>query len=433
MCVAVWLAALGMPPPGVAQSLLDPRPEAEEREANTGSAANGSATDDTPLPPTLEERFNIPSAEAGGGQAPAETQRQPQPGAIPMSPGSGPGGMDPDALAAQIFGEGELRDAEPPVPLSDLVMRAVTGAGLFIVLLGTVAAAYRLFFEGKLKQDARKKPIEVAREGLIQVGAVSEEETDRIYAITISRVVREFLENELAIPATGQTTEEFLNGIVDDDRLDPQLVDALRDFLNWADLAKFAGQPLTRDQRRAMLETAETFIESTHERLAASLDADAMSAVEGRRIPLGGPLNTTAIITVVIGALLVVNFLYRIGSEFADSLLGESAMSILIVVCGFVGLIHAVTTILAASGIFARKPWAGPLAKAMLVAAIGLPALNMIASPDLADLRFSSISIAILLSTLIAAIPALLLLRTLRRHEHRIAARVPDRKPTATA
>lgn len=100
---------------------------------------------------------------------------------------------------------------------------------------------------------------------------------DKIFAIAVSDAVRRYLESAYHMPAPERTTEEFLQVAMHHVWLQGELTTLLRRFLEFCDLAKFAGQQFGAEEREQLLNTAREFIE-TAEKLRQPPTAPAASS-----------------------------------------------------------------------------------------------------------------------------------------------------------
>ena len=97
-------------------------------------------------------------------------------------------------------------------------------------------------------------------------GEIEQELSERdvkLFYVELTGVVRRYIERTTGIHAPEQTTEEFLNEI--GARSDFPLVESrrLQQFLQSADLVKFARFKPTQDDAETHLRTAETLVEQT--------------------------------------------------------------------------------------------------------------------------------------------------------------------------
>lgn len=83
------------------------------------------------------------------------------------------------------------------------------------------------------------------------------------YHTLLSDVVRRYLELRFQLPASQQTTPEFLQTMAASGRLAPEQQALLGGFLERCDLAKFARAGFSADECRQAAETARTLIRET--------------------------------------------------------------------------------------------------------------------------------------------------------------------------
>ncbi len=138
----------------------------------------------------------------------------------------------------------------------------------FILILGlaVVLALFviRLFLY--LRQQTRLRRLSPRERAFVELERLLnqhllEQGLFKDFYIELTQVVRRYIERSHGIRAPEQTTEEFLAVARDHPRFPPEVLGSLRDFLQSADLVKFAGQasnPLVADQA---VTTARTYIE----------------------------------------------------------------------------------------------------------------------------------------------------------------------------
>ena len=81
------------------------------------------------------------------------------------------------------------------------------------------------------------------------------------FYIELTQVVRRYIERTHGIRAPEQTTEEFLADAERRPRFTPAVIASLRDFLQSADLVKFAGRDATPEVADGAVRTARAYIE----------------------------------------------------------------------------------------------------------------------------------------------------------------------------
>jgi hypothetical protein len=134
------------------------------------------------------------------------------------------------------------------------------------IILGGVAGI--LVIAGVLSIVLRKKPQRVftAYERALQELAIAKNlhaaGQDKNFAIAASDAVRRYLENAYRMPAPERTTEEFLQEAARHAWLQGELTELLKQFLQFCDLAKFAGQQFGEEERGKLLDSARAFLDT---------------------------------------------------------------------------------------------------------------------------------------------------------------------------
>lgn len=149
------------------------------------------------------------------------------------------------------------------------------------IILGSVASL--LILAGALALLLRKKPAVVltayqkALQELQVASALHAQGQDKKFAIAASDAVRRYLENAYKMPAPERTTEEFLVEAARHTWLQGELTVLLKRFLEFCDLAKFAGQQFGEEERVKLLDAARAFLDAA-EKLRAPPPVDAKTA-----------------------------------------------------------------------------------------------------------------------------------------------------------
>jgi hypothetical protein len=147
----------------------------------------------------------------------------------------------------------DIIDIRPPIHIAAPFPWLVVGAAA-LGLAGVSAAAWKL-----LRRQRRKLPYEIALERLENTRPLMREFDAEPFCLTVSHVVREFIEDVLLVHAMYRTTNEFLHDVGLSDLLVPHR-DTLGNFLEHCDLAKFARWSLTVPQMEAMLSSAKELV-----------------------------------------------------------------------------------------------------------------------------------------------------------------------------
>lgn len=140
--------------------------------------------------------------------------------------------------------------------------------GYALAALGLAALGYgawRLFRKiRRAVQLRRMSPKERALFELAELMArdlVGHDQVKEFY-FELTMIVRLYIERAHSIRAPEQTTEEFLVAVSRDPRFNPDVVKRLREFMQAADLVKYAGHRPGRPAVDSAISTAKTYIET---------------------------------------------------------------------------------------------------------------------------------------------------------------------------
>jgi Domain of unknown function (DUF4381) len=160
----------------------------------------------------------------------------------------------------------ELRDITgpeqvPPVPAISLWPY---GLALGFLLAGSLLfVGWRYFHRKHPRSDPPPEQwalVELSRiesQNLPDAGQVER------YHTLISGVIRAYLESRFQLPASRQTTPEFLQTLRDSPHLPAARQEVLRDFLKQCDLAKFARADYSPDECRTIGQIARKLVQET--------------------------------------------------------------------------------------------------------------------------------------------------------------------------
>lgn len=185
--------------------------------------------------------------------------------------------LDPSAVYDQNPGKDIVNRLEPVwirPPLTTVLLyiaAAVAAAGLVALGIFVVRRTRETI------QLARMSPRERAlREltALLAKDLIGREQVKEFY-LELTLIVRRYIERRHAIRAPEQTTEEFLTAVSRDPRFRPEVVRKLRDFLQAADLVKFAQYRPDRQNVTLATDTARSYVETDAEEAPASGDGKA--------------------------------------------------------------------------------------------------------------------------------------------------------------
>lgn len=170
------------------------------------------------------------------------------------------------SLLAEAGQNPELRDIKPPevLPFDWRPYGLVAVAGLVLAGLGG-----GLFFYLRRPAPAVAPPAppasQVALEALRRLHAqgLIEKQQFETYYVSLSAIVREYLENGLNLRAPEMTTEEFLSAAARGHQLSAVQQERLAEFLSQADLVKFARHRPGLEESEAAYRAARRFVEET--------------------------------------------------------------------------------------------------------------------------------------------------------------------------
>jgi hypothetical protein len=194
------------------------------------------------------------------------------------------------ALEVQpILAEDAPLDLRPA--LGDLGPRDAGGApwwvwvgGLAVVLLAVAPFAWRAWFAARARQRSRSA-YEVARadlDRLLESGRPDAATMDAFY-VRLSLIVRTYLEDRFGLRSPELTTQEFLTEMGRSPDLARSHQKLLREFLEAADLVKFAGHRPGPEEVNQSIAAAERFLEETRESVTLS-DSTGLVATESSRV-----------------------------------------------------------------------------------------------------------------------------------------------------
>jgi hypothetical protein len=136
-----------------------------------------------------------------------------------------------------------LRGAVHPVRIYPS-LKELSGYTAVLVLVA-VLMALAIYLAGRIKRQIRilrMSPRERALHELEQLLARKLVESGRVkdFYVELTMIVRRYIERRHRVRAPEQTTQEFLRAVSSDPRFAPQVVERLKQFLEAADLVKFA-------------------------------------------------------------------------------------------------------------------------------------------------------------------------------------------------
>jgi len=158
-------------------------------------------------------------------------------------------------------------------PLGRLGEREVPGRNRTLWILAALIAAAALAYFGVRawtiwrSRSLRRSAYDVARadlDALLMAPRPSEREMDAFF-VRLSGIVRRYLENHFGLRSPELTTEEFVEELANSPDLVRSHQRLLREFLNRADLVKFAHLVPDPADVESSLESAKSFLEATRD------------------------------------------------------------------------------------------------------------------------------------------------------------------------
>ena len=159
---------------------------------------------------------------------------------------------------ALLFAAEEFHDIAPPVDYS-LIPPWLVFVIAFVVLslLGLVVW---WFAQRRKPELPPKAPREIALEELEHIRCDIEKMSPYQFSIRVSDILRRYVSQQYGLPATRQTSIEFLAAAAKATSFSPDDKSLLEDFLSRCDLIKFAKYEATTSDSELLLEEAIRFV-----------------------------------------------------------------------------------------------------------------------------------------------------------------------------
>ena len=167
---------------------------------------------------------------------------------------------------------GASPELKPPLGRLEPPRTSMRPLGWMLILVAVivVVAGVILFvwWRSNRQHRLRRTAYEIARQKLDQLLAKplgADTASIESFFVTISLIVRKYLEDRFGLHAPDLTTEEFLQLASQTSELTSEHRQLLQRFLKQADLVKFAGAQVTPDEIQRSSEAASRFLEETRE------------------------------------------------------------------------------------------------------------------------------------------------------------------------
>lgn len=172
-----------------------------------------------------------------------------------------------------VIKEGEelqdIRDIKQPVVIKASYKKIIIWILIILVLIICIGIGIYLLIKHKHKAPITPPlpPHVIALRDLEKAKNMLLKHKDNIkeYYISVSGVIRYYIETRFGYNAPEQTTEEFLDELTITDKLNQHHKTLLRDFLKHCDLVKFAKYGPTQEEIDGVYDTAKHFVEETIE------------------------------------------------------------------------------------------------------------------------------------------------------------------------
>jgi hypothetical protein len=161
-------------------------------------------------------------------------------------------------LLLSLLAAEEFHDIAPPIDYS-LIPPWLVFVGVFVALslLGLVAW---LFARRRKPLVPPKLPREIALEELERISHEIERMSPYQFSIRVSDILRKYVTQQYGLPATRQTSIEFLTALAKASPFSTEEKSLLEDFLNRCDLIKFARYEATNSDSELLLQEAIRFV-----------------------------------------------------------------------------------------------------------------------------------------------------------------------------
>lgn len=152
----------------------------------------------------------------------------------------------------------EFHDIAPPVDYSLIPAWLVFVA----VFVGLSVLGLIVWLIGRRRKPAPppKLPRQIALEELDRISGEIERVSPYQFSIRVSDILRKYVTQQYGVPATRQTSIEFLTAVAKASPFSEEEASLLEDFLNRCDLIKFARYDATTSDSKLLLDEAIRFV-----------------------------------------------------------------------------------------------------------------------------------------------------------------------------
>lgn len=169
------------------------------------------------------------------------------------------GAQPPDPTPTPIP---EIKDITPPFYIPILPM----WAWIVITIVATLLVAWAIFFLVQRSKRKGKPPVAPREAALAELQTLEPEidsENPLEFTVETAGVLRKYVVSQFGIPATKQTSQEFLQSLRNSGRFSGADRELLQGFLDKADLIEFAKYQATHADSRELWIEAKTFVEGS--------------------------------------------------------------------------------------------------------------------------------------------------------------------------
>jgi hypothetical protein len=160
--------------------------------------------------------------------------------------------------ALLVLAAEEFHDIAPPVDYSLIPPWLVFV--IAFVALSLLGLAGWLFARRRKPPVPPKLPREIALEELERISSEIERMSPYQFSIRVSDILRKYVTQQYGLPATRQTSIEFLTALAKASPFSTEDKSLLEDFLNRCDLIKFARYEATTSDSELLLQEAIRFV-----------------------------------------------------------------------------------------------------------------------------------------------------------------------------